>query len=119
MTAVDESDFRETYQSSTLNNVSKISFLKINNVIYKKGLAIQLDDEELPTFGLINDVFVSDNEIFLGCQIVKSIGFHRNYFGFVVIIEEINQLISLTNTVNSHILHFIYRCDVNILVRSG
>jgi hypothetical protein len=90
MTVVDESDFREKYPSSKFNNFSKISFLKINNVKYRKGLCIQLNDHKFPTFGLIHDVFVSNNEIFLGCQILKSIGFHRNYFGFiVVIIEEI------------------------------
>lgn len=91
-------------------NATKVSFVQLNNVKYKQDLCIQLSNGELPTFGLIKEVFILEEDIFLGCQILSSYGFNRTLYSLSIHIEDSFQVVPLHNTFQSHILYSLHKC---------
>lgn len=111
-------NIRVKYSKFNFDNVSRISYLQVNGQRYKKGLCVQLNDNEEPTFGLINEIFVRNNESFIGCQILQTMGFNSLYFGFSIAYEDSFQIIPFDSLFQSHILYSIHKCaEHNILVR--
>lgn len=99
-------------------NAAKLAFFQLNNIKYKPGLCVQLNDEELPTFGIIKEVFVLEESIFFGCQILKTHGFNRMYYSFSMYYEDSFQVIPLSCTFDSHVLYSLHKCvDFITLVR--
>lgn len=83
----DHNEIRSKYmypEAFDVENSTKIHFVQINNLNYTNGICIQLDNFDPPTFGLIKEVFLSNNEIYFGCEILLNNGFDRNYYGYSV-----------------------------------
>lgn len=116
---LDEVCTRYTYPETFLVDLSKkVHFVQINNLKYNSGTCIQIDNFDPPNFGLINEVFLCQNEIFFGCQILFNNGFNRKYYGYSVDYSSSFEIIHFSSIVDSHILYFIHKCvDHNILVR--
>ena len=68
------------------DNIFSVKHATRNSVTYKVGTIIQTGSGKdlMPKFALITDVFIVNNEIFLGCQSIANLGFSKHFNAFRV-----------------------------------
>lgn len=123
MKSVDYDEIRTTYscpEAFLVESSKKIHHVQINNLKYHNGICVQIDNLDFPTFVLIKEVFLFNEEIYFGCEILINNGFNKKYHGYSIDRSNIFKIINFNfvDSIDSHILYFIHKCvDHNILVR--
>lgn len=114
-------NIRTTYSCPTeflVDSSMKIHHVQMNNLKYHNGVCVQIDNLEIPTFCLIKEIFVCQERVYFGVEILINNGFNKTYFGYSIHRSKILRIISFDSVVESHIIYFIHKCvDHNILVR--
>lgn len=79
------------------NELVSVNYVEIYGTIYKSNSVVVVDAHDLPSFLIIDKIFIFHEEVFFLGETVETIGFNRHYYAFEVKTKKEKRLISHSN----------------------
>lgn len=89
-----------------------------NSIKFKLENVIQtgIEDDDLPIFSIIKGIYVVDNEVFLCCKQLYTLGFDEHFHSYVVQTENFHVLHKLTQICSYQQSYIFYGSKRNMVL---
>lgn len=95
---------------STQYKINSVNWVSRNSIMFKLENVIQTgtDDDDLPIFSIIKGIYAVDNEVFLCCKQLYTLGFDEHFYCYVVQTENFHVIHKLSEIFSYHQSYIFY-----------